>query len=286
MLALAIVASAMAYYNARVTGDPLKLPYQVHSAQYAYTPTFLWQQPRPPPAYRHDIMREFYLGWQAEGYLEQQSLLESFERKRGNLYFFLTPLLMLPLVMLPVILRSRRNRFAASAVLLGFVASLTVSGTHPHYIAPFAPLLFLLVVQGLRQMNQCRFRGRRIGPVLVFAIAGLQLVIFATAFVLYAQQPPPEWATARARMQAELERAPGRHLVIVHYADGHSPHEEWVANAADIDGAKVIWARSLRPEQNAALLSFFAERSVWDLHPDHDPPRLVPRSGNRGIDDQ
>jgi hypothetical protein len=279
LLALAMVVGAMAYYNARVTGDPLTLPYQVHSAQYAHTPIFLWQQPRPPPAYRHDVMRDFYLGWQAEGYRAQQSLLESFARKRGNLYFFVTPLLMVPLVTLPWMLRSRRNRFAASAALLGFAASLTVSGTHPHYIAPFAPLLFLLVVQGLRQMNQLRWRGRRLGPALVLALAGLQLVIFAAAFVLYAQQEPPVWATERARMQAELARAPGRQLVIVHYADDHSPHEEWVANAADIDGAQVVWARNMQPGRNAALVNFFAGRRVWDLHPDRDPPALVPRNG-------
>jgi hypothetical protein len=278
MLSLAVVAGAMAYYNARVTGDPLTLPYQVHSAQYSHTPIFLWQQPRPPPDYRHDVMRDFYLGWQAEGYWAQQSLLESFARKRGNLYFFVTPLLMVPLVTLPWILRSRRNRFAAAVVLLGFVASLTVSGTHPHYLAPFAPVLFLLVVQGLRQMNRCHWRGRRLGPALVLGFAGLQLLIFAVAFILYARQEPPVWATVRARMQAELASTPGRHLVIAHYADGHSPHEEWVANAADIDGAQVIWARSMLPDQNDALVSFFAGRRVWDLHPDRDPPALVPRT--------
>jgi len=286
LLALAIVASAMAYYNARVTGEPLALPYQVHSAQYAYTPIFLWQQPRPLPDYRHDIMREFYEGWQAEGYFAQQSLREGFARKRGNLYFFVTPLLMVPLVTLPWILRSRRNRFAAFAAGLGFAASLTVSGTHPHYIAPFAALLFLLVVQGLRQMNQCRWRGRPIGPELVLVVGSLQLVIFATAFVLYARQEPPAWVTQRLRMQTELEAVPGRHLVIAHYAAGHSPHEEWVANAADIDGAKVVWARSMQPEQNEALVNFFEERRVWDLHPDHDPPTLVPRTGERETPDQ
>jgi hypothetical protein len=81
-------------------------------------------------------------------------------------------------------------------------------------------------------------------------------------------------------MQADLESTPGHHLVIAQYADGHSPHEEWVANAADIDGAKVIWARSMQPEQNDALVNFFAGRRVWDLHPDRDPPVLVPRGGS------
>ena len=117
-------------------------------------------------------------------------------------------------------------------------------------------------------------------------VGSLQFVIFATAYVLYARQEPPAWATQRSRMQTELEAAPGRHLVIAHYATGHSPHEEWVANAADIDRAKVIWARSMQPEQNDALVNFFGERRVWDLHPDRDPPTLVPRRGERESLDQ
>jgi len=40
----------------------------------------------------------------------------------------------------------------------------------------------------------------------------------------------------------------------------------------------VIWARSMQPEQDDALLSFFAGRRVWDLYPDRDPPALVPRT--------
>lgn len=276
-LALAFVAVAMGVYNARVTGDPLTLPYQVHSAQYAHTPVFLWQSPRPPPDYRHAVMRDFYLGWQTEGYTAQQSLREAFARKRGNLYFFLTPLLLVPLVTLPWLLRSPRNRFAFASALLVFLASLTVSGTHAHYIAPIAPLLFLAVVQGLRQMHLWRWRGRRIGPACVFGVAALQVAIFALAFVLYVQQEPTAWAVERVRMQRELERTPGRHLVFARYEAGHSPHEEWVANAADIDGAKVVWARSMQPEDDRELVAYFAGRRVWDLHPDRGPPALVER---------
>jgi hypothetical protein len=280
-LGLALVAGAMGFYNARVTGDPLTLPYQVHSAQYAYTPVFLWQQPRQPPDYRHAVMRDFYLGWQTEGYLAQQSLREAVARKSGNLSFFLTPLLLLPLLTLPWVLRSRRNRFAAASVLLVFLASLMVSGTHPHYIAPIAPLLFLGVVQGLRQVNLWRPRGRRLGPACVAALLAGQVAIFAVAFVLYLRQEPVAWAVERVRMQHELGRAPGRHLVFAHYDEGHSPHEEWVANAADIDGAKVVWARSMRPEEDRALVDYFAGRRVWDLHPDRSPPALVERAATR-----
>jgi hypothetical protein len=278
-LALALAAAGMAYYNARVTGDPLTLPYRAHSALYAYTPIFLWQEPRPAPAYRHEAMKNFYLGWQAEGYRVQQSPLEALRRKRLTLYFFLTPLLLVPLVTLPWMLRSRRARFAAGTALLVFTASLTVSGTHAHYIAPVAPLLFLLVVQGLRQVALWEWRGRAWGPVLVLSIAILQVLVFALVFVLYTAQDPPEWAEQRARIQAQLDRTPGKHLVTVRYASDHSPHEEWVSNEADIDGAKVVWARSMGREEDRDLLEYFGDRRVWNLYADRQPPELAEQPG-------
>ena len=274
VLVLALAAAAMAYYNARVTGDPLTLPYQAHSALYAYTPIFLWQKPRPAPAYRHEAMRNFYLGWQAEGYRAQQSLWEAFLRKRHTLYFYLTPLLLIPLVTLPWMLRSRRTRFAAGTVLLVFAASLGVSGTHAHYLAPVAPLLFLLVVQGLRQVALWRWRGRAWGPTVVFSIAVLQVLVFALIFAVYASLKPPEWAEQRARIQAALDRTPGKHLVIVHYASDHSPHEEWVWNGADIDGSKVVWARSMGRANDRELIEYFSDRRLWSLYADRVPPEL------------
>jgi hypothetical protein len=126
-------------------------------------------------------------------------------------------------------------------------------------------------------MHLWRLRGRRIGPACVFGVAALQVAIFALAFVLYVQQEPTAWAVERVRMQRELERTPGRHLVFARYEAGHSPHEEWVANAADIDGAKVVWARSMQPEDDRELVAYFAGRRVWDLHPDRGPPALVER---------
>lgn len=272
---LALGAAGMAYNNARVTGDPWTLPYQAHSDQYLYTPSFLWQKPRPQPAYRHAVMRDFYLGWQAEGYRAQQSLLEAFRRKRENVYFFLTPLLLCPLLTLPWMLRSPKNRFALATALLCFGASLSVAGTHAHYIAPVAPLLFLLVVQGLRQVAQWRPRGRRVGPRVVAAFAAAQVLIFVAAFAAYAARPPHDWSVERERIRKQLEATPGRHLVMACYAPDHSPHEEWVWNAADIDGAKVVWARSLGRERDRALRDYFADRRVWTLYADREPPAVV-----------
>jgi hypothetical protein len=99
--------------------------------------------------------------------------------------------------------------------------------------------------------------------------------IFVVAFALYVLQTPTAWATERARILAQLEATPGEHLVIARYAPVHSPHEEWVWNGADIDASKVVWARSLGPEQDRALLAYFADRRHWSLYADREPPTLV-----------
>ena len=47
-------------------------------------------------------------------------------------------------------------------------------------------------------------------------------------------------------------------------------------NGAEIDGAKVLWARELDEEQNAKLFEYFKDRQVWLVEPDTDNTELIP----------
>jgi hypothetical protein len=63
---------------------------------------------------------------------------------------------------------------------------------------------------------------------------------------------------------------------MVRYEPEHNIHDEWVFNGADIDGAKVLWARELDAQQNAALVRYFQERSIWLVDPEVDNLELIP----------
>jgi hypothetical protein len=65
-------------------------------------------------------------------------------------------------------------------------------------------------------------------------------------------------------------------LVIVGYGPDHDLNQEWVYNAADIDTAKIVWARDMGDRDNQELLQYFRDRKVWRLNADQSPPRLEP----------
>jgi len=58
--------------------------------------------------------------------------------------------------------------------------------------------------------------------------------------------------------------------------DDHNIHDEWVYNGAEIDTAKVLWARELDPQQNANLFAYFKDRQIWLVTPDSDNTYLEP----------
>jgi hypothetical protein len=76
----------------------------------------------------------------------------------------------------------------------------------------------------------------------------------------------------------ELQNLPGKHLVIVHYGPQHSAHIDWIFNRADIDGAKVVWARDMGDRQNQELLLYFKDRRSWRIEADDPAPKLEPYS--------
>jgi hypothetical protein len=273
-LILSLTAGAMAYYNYRVTGDPLRLPYQVHQETYAIEPNFLWQSPRPEPVYRHAALADYHRKM-ALKYSRQRSitgLVVEKAKRFGRLWrFYLGPLLTVPLLMLPWVLRDRWMRLALLTCGVLAAGLLAETWMNPHYAAPITALLFVLVLQSMRHLRVWRWRGRPVGRVLVWAILG-----FCVAFAPQMWPKPMTWSVHRARILASLERDRVRHLVLVRYSPSHHPYNEWVYNRADIDGAKVVWAREMDAARNRELLAYFKDRRAWLVEADAGPPRLTP----------
>jgi hypothetical protein len=281
---LGLAAVADGYYNFRVTGSSLLMPYVVDHAAYGYAPFFLVQKPRPEPTYHHAVMREFYeddfRAYQAKitlaGYLRFKE--ESFWVSWA---FYLGPALTIPFLALPWIIRDRRMRFPLLAGAFFLVGLSIETWFLPHYLAPAISLLYLILLQGMRHLRVWRWRGRRAGPALVRAIPLVccaMVVLRITAIVANAQIEPawPRGNTSRARILRTLESSPGQHLVLVRYGTAHSPHNEWVYNAADIDAARVVWARDMGAQNNRELLLYFNGRHAWLIEPDASPPTLSP----------
>ncbi len=291
---LVLTVAFMAYYNHRVFGSVFTLPYAVNRATYASAPHFLWQSPRPEPVYHHQVMRDFYSGWELKWFLESRTRLGLLENAGTKLLygwlFFLSFTLTLPIILLPWALRGRRVRFLfVAAVVFGFGLAIE-TWLIPQYVAPFTAALYAIVLQCMRHLRVWRPGGRSSGLFLVRAVPMLCIVLPALrlcAQPLNIHLASDTWSIQswygtrpkglpRAHTAKLLEGYSGLQLAMVRYSAGHNVLDEWVYNAPDIDQSKVVWAREMDPASNRELLRYFKGRRVWLIEPDFNPPRVTP----------
>ncbi|MCL5670234.1 MAG: hypothetical protein M1423_02895, partial [Acidobacteria bacterium] len=107
-LLLGLAGVWMGYYNWRVTGNPLRMPYQVYQATYDPTPYFLWQSEKPLPEYRHAGMEEWEQDTDLRWFRETRSLeglfAEELQKAEVLWLFYVGPLLTLPIIIVFLIL--------------------------------------------------------------------------------------------------------------------------------------------------------------------------------------
>jgi hypothetical protein len=273
---------ATGYYYYRVTGNPFRMTYQVNRELYSQAPYFLWQKSRPEPVYHHAVMRDFY---QREFQVFQQSqTLGGFLRGLGEKVwmswtFYLGTIFTIPLLMLPSTFRDRRMRFPLLAGAFFLLGTVVETWTSPHYLAAGTGLFYLVLMQCLGHLRLWRWRGQPYGAAFVRAIPVIccALIVIRVTAVAAGAQIEPRWPRGnlkRAGILKELQNSPGQHLVVVSYGPGHDLDHDWVYNAADIDSAKVVWARDMGSRDNAELLQYFHDRKAWRLNADQTPPKL------------
>jgi len=163
------------------------------------------------------------------------------------------------------IFSGRWERLALLVMGLLVLATLAVSAPfRTHYIAPVIPLTVFLVTEAMRRLVGGQQRMFRALPVAA-AIPVLALVT-AAAGLLAKPTPTKLWARKRAEIETRLESQPGKQLVFVKYGDGYDYYEDWVHNRADLNHAKVVWARDLETSADNELIRYFPDRKVWWLN--------------------
>jgi hypothetical protein len=278
---LLLTAGFIGYYNWRLTGNAFLFPHTLNTRAYRTTGLFLWDHPKEPIQYNNEQFEDFYNGWEREDYKNtwQDVRKVSAEKltRSGSTYFWWGALLLLP--GLPFVFFDRKMRLPILIFLMGATGFLVLIWSMPHYAAALTCVIFLLLVQAIRHLRMIRLRGCPLGLALSWAIIFLLAtdVGFSVPRHICDQL---EWTCkgdpSRAAIGKRLSNTPGRHLIMVRYGGGHNLHDEWVYNGAEIDNAKVLWARELDPTQNAKLFAYFKDRRIWLIEPDTDNTELIP----------
>ena len=274
------------YYNYRVTGSPMTMPYQVWMRQYASQMSLsglLWQVKTDtvrsgearPHVMAGSLPPEFTAG---DIRLDRDSRLMA--KPLRHILFFFTPALVLPVLVLPRVLLSRRTMLPAVCYVLVLVAVLANSCSgHSHYYAPATAAMCLLFVEGLRRIRNWKLGRHQWGRTLA---ATLPLVPLVSTVMLFCTASPgfvppwAEWVKRRSEIEQELTESGGKHLVLVRYQPGHNFDIEWVYNKADLAGSPILWARPFEGRRLESFIEQMPDRTVWELDADSRQKELIP----------
>jgi hypothetical protein len=274
-------------YNFGVTGNALKLPYTLYMEQYATAPIFWFQAPPPPKRFENAAIQTTAERYDIAAYKEIRSFSVPGRVQQNILTILGTTIFdggglgLVTLLFVPLFQRDSTVRlFTLCATLLVILLAVEIV-LFLHYMAPLivvGTLLSCLVLDRLWRFRRtpCKDRVLLVGVLSAFMIAG------------------PAWRAGRALgghsgqlhtsggfgfRRAEVARSilahPGNHVVFVHFTPEQSPNVTWVANGADIDGARLVWAHD-RGAENHELQEYFPGRTFWSLEDRTDGIRLSP----------
>jgi hypothetical protein len=263
----------------QVTGSWTTLPYALSQYQYG-VPAVLTFQANPVP--HHELTREQDLDYKMQLSFRGDRtetvgsyLLRMAYRIRYYRFFFMPPLYLA----LPFFFLALRDRQLVWVIVFPVMFALGVNffpAFQYHYMAGVVCFFVLAGLIGLQQLSRFSALAARI--IFVLCIAQF---VFEYGLHLASHDP---WSLAlrnparRVAVSRQLAQAAGKQLVFVRYWPWHIFQDEWVYNAADIDRARVVWARDLGPAENEKLRRYYPDRTVWLLEPDARPPRLSPYS--------
>jgi hypothetical protein len=292
-LVVAPAIGLMLLQNKQATDRWTTLPYMLSRYQYG-VPTTFTVQPLPTP--HLPLTREQQLDYDAQseahgaGTDSLATYAARWVSRLGFYRFFLLAPLYLALPAFLVALREYRFAWAALTIVTFSLGANFYPYFYSHYIAALTCLFILISVVGLERLSQWVIRGNRIGEectrILLFLCAAHFVFWYGVHRLgdeeIIAAMTPYETGDAinhgdpqgRIAIDRALAAYPGVQLVFVRYWPQHQ-FQEWVHNPADIDHARIVWARDLGQEENQKLLRYYPRRTAWLLEPDAHPPRLT-----------
>jgi hypothetical protein len=257
----------------QATGNWTTLPYSLSQYQYGVPASFTFQ---PHPVPHHNLTREQDLDYKMQRAFRAREIDTPSTYFRRLVYrirylrLFLYPPLYLALIVFLAGIRDYRHAWIALTLLIFALGTNFYPIFLAHYVAAAACLFVLASVEGLRILSQWPSGGAAARALIYLCIAQ-----FVFSYVIYASEKDqnPE---RRVEINRQLAKIPGKLLVLVRYWPQHIFQDEWVYNAADIDAARVVWARDLGDAEDQMLLHYYPDRTVLLLEPDARPPRLAP----------
>jgi hypothetical protein len=261
----------LGYYNYRVTGSALRLPYTEYEAQYSGMPLFVWQSPGPAPHTDNLALQRYYEGFIKAWSRWRDPLPVVFVQRLGTIIGQYWGVVLGALAVIGLMIRPNSWSWVATASLgCGLLATMLCFWFDVHYQAPAVALYLFLAVAGTRVIY------------LKLAAAGVRPMVMLTLFALAYGLPLAYAQTAESRLpvyrassnrRAVLTAAQargGRHLVFVRLIPPIFVHEPWVYNDADIDQSPVVWAWDRGADENRKLLAYFPDR-IAVLMTEHYP---------------
>ena len=210
-------------------------------------------------------------------------------RVRYYRFFFLPPLY-IALVAFFFALRDKRLRWVVATLGIFALGTNVFPYFLLHYLAAVTCLFLLVCVVGLRQLSGVRIRETLVGGEIAMVLLVLCLGEFIGWYGMhlfesrsvYGVLQYETWDSInhenpqrRIEVRRQLAGLQGRLLVFVRYSPHHIYQNEWVWNEAEIDEARVVFARDLGVEEDERLIRYYPGRKVYLLEPDGLVPEVT-----------
>jgi hypothetical protein len=259
-ITLAVGASMMAYYNYKITGNPLRLPTIEYSNQFDLYPKFWFLAKHPAPTYPNDTMRQVHTTWERGDYETLRTLPGFVTISTHRLWQLLkTNIQPIPLILPFAAGLCCLDAWIAITLIIFAAGILAESWFLPHYAAPILPRVILIIALGFKRLT-----ANRVGRILA-ALSAASAFITIAIFIASPASPDSKRIGRQDLIAAYPQLQAGQHLIFVQYTADHLLDDEWVYNTSNIPTQKIIWAHTLNPASDRALKNAFPDRHAWLL---------------------